>query len=59
MAHSRYLKSDRGAQLIKPSSQCRRDGGGEESRYKLLGTGGPERGPGPDHLCMFLSFSVV
>ena len=47
LIHSRYLKTDRGTQLVKPGCQCRRGGG---SRYKLLGPGGPERGPGPDHV---------
>jgi len=52
---SGILRSSDGAQyrMVREFSADEREVG---SRYKLLGPGGPEGGPGPGHVPYFLSF---
>ena len=57
LGSSGILRSSDGAQYRRVM-EFSADERGVGRRYKLLGSGGPEGGPGPDHVSCFLSFLV-
>ena len=57
LRHPAILRSSDGEQYRRVT-EFSADERGVGKRYKLLGTGGPKGGPGPDHVAFFFVFLV-